>query len=394
MAININVQVARSVARENNEGLTLVVFQNARRAAGVTDTIVQLNTLNDLYTKLEAPQDDASAFELYVAEYLLRADVNLLAYTTGTVGDIDSDDIDAISDLEVLNYKMLVAPYLFVDTATPSDGPAALLMDFAKDNDVQLFLDLDPNLTTTEATTLTDNFSSSLSPKLELYINSGLPTFTSNYTTLIPSDFDDANSFYGIPSSAVAVAKKARLLLSGTPWLPIAGEVYGLVSEFTALYRALSTAEKTAFQAENFNVLFTKVGVGNLFVSQNTMVDTSVLSNPLRRSHVVTEALYIKRLLRREAERLLYAPNNIKTWNQFALKARSLFKKLLDLEGIEDFSVQVGRGVTMTNQDITDGKFKAVVTFLPIRVIEDITFNIVIQENEDAYVVDFEGGDL
>ncbi len=89
----------------------------------------------------------------------------------------------------------------------------------------------------------------------------------------------------------------------------------------------------------------TKTGIGNLFVSQNTLYPYAVgeESNPLIRSHVVTEALYIKRLLKRVAEGLMYAPNNIKTWNTFSLKAKALFSDMQDKEGIEDFSVQVGK---------------------------------------------------
>lgn len=389
MAININVQVARSVARTNQDGLTMVVLKNARRAAGVTDDIVTVDTLEDLTTKLES-SDAAGEYELYVLEYLVRAGVNLLAYTTGTVGAIDADDITAISDLETLNYKMLTAPYAFID----SSNTESLLLQFAKNNDVQLLLDLDPDATPTEAGDAVDALGTDVSAKLELFVNAGLPPYTSVYTDNVSSDFDALNGFYGVPASAAAIAKRARTLQSGTPWTPIAGEVFGLVDEFTELYRKLSTTEKTAFQAENLNVLFTKVGVGNLFVSQNTMVDSTNSADPLRRAHVVTESLYIKRLLKREAERLLFAPNNIKTWNQFSLKAKSLFKRMVDENGLEDFSIQVGRGITMTEQDIAEGKFKAVVTFLPIRVIEEITFNIVIQETEDAYVVNFEGGDL
>jgi hypothetical protein len=290
---------------------------------------------------------------------------------------------------------MLAVPYAFIDT-TPA-ASELLVMSFAKQNDVQLFMDVDPNATVSDAGDIVDaiNGAQALSPKLELFVNSGIPNFTSNYANLLEPDFDDSEGFYGIPASAAAIARKAKLLDSITPWIPVAGETYGKVNEFTKLYRKLTTTEKEGLQAENLNVLFTKVGVGNLFVSQNTMlIDTANPANPLIRSHVVTSALYIKRVLRRTAEQLLFAPNTIKTWNQFSLKARSLFNTMLDQDGIEDFSVQVGRGITMTEQDIADGKFKAVVTFLPVRVIEEITFNIVVQETENAYVVEFEGGDL
>lgn len=396
MAININVQVARSVPRINDDGLTMVIFKNAQKATGITDEIISVNTLAELYSSFDADSSAAAARELYVAEYLVRAGVNLLCYSVPTVnaGVIDSDDIDAISDLGVLNYKMLVVPYAFITDGTATSE--SLIMKFAKDNDVQLFMDVDPNASASEVSDIVDALETdnALSPKLELFINTGLPNFTSEYADLIGADFGEAG-FFGIPASAAAVSRKALLLNSQTPWLPVAGETYGKVNEFTKLHRKLSTTEKVDMQAENLNVLFTKIGVGNLFVSQNTMlIDEANPANPLIRSHVVTTALYVKRLLRRTAEQLLFAPNTIKTWNQFTLKATSLLGRMFDQDGLEDFSVNVGRGITMTEQDIADGKFKAAITFLPVRVIESITFNIVVQETQDAYVVNFEGGDL
>ena len=67
---------------------------------------------------------------------------------------------------------------------------------------------------------------------------------------------------------------------------------------------------------------------------------------------------------------------------------------MLASEGIEDYHVEVGLGITMTEEDIQNGLFKAFVSFLPVRVIEDIAFNVVIQVEEDSYDVTLVGGDL
>lgn len=396
MAININVQVARAVPSLNAEGLTLAIFKTARRNDELTEEVVELNSLQDLYDSFEindatALTEAQSAYELHVAEYLIRAGVNLLGYATVAAGTIASADVTTISDVEVFGYKMITVPYAFITDAAVE----APLTAFAKANDVQLFLDLDPTLDADDVEdAITAIGSTGRSPKLELFFNTGLTNFTSNFD--VPAEFDATLDvpFFGIPASAAAIARKASLLQSGTPWLPVAGETFGLVQEFTKLFNRLSTTEKEAMQALNVNVLVTKTGIGNLFVSQNTMIVTTSSLDPLRRSHVVTEALYIKRLLKRVAEQLLFAPNNIKTWNQFSLKAKSLFQKMVDLEGIEQFDIKVGRGITMTETDIAEGRFKAVVNFLPIRVIEQVTFNLVVQETENAFVVSFEGGDL
>jgi hypothetical protein len=424
MAINVNVGVANTVPRINEDSLTLIIFKNARYAAGKSG-VIRVNSLQDLYdnftlTTLDEGVNDATvlkeARELYSAEYLLRAGVNLLCYAVTSVGTIAAGDITAIEDVEVLNYKLIAVPYDFID-ATNTES---LLLNHVKSNDIQLYMDLEPFTLASEVETIKTAIGTAASAKLELFINAGLPTFSSAYD-LIPSDFNvestkvdpdgtpgngdeyidwdlaeyaEATDFVGIPASLAALVRKVKLLNAGTPWLPVAGETYGMVNEFVKVLRTLSTSEKTAFQAENINVLVTKVGVGNLFVSQNTLHITEDASNPLIRSHVVTEALWVKRILKALAYSLEYAPNNSKTWNIFDTKATRLFKNMLASEGIEDYHVEVGLGITMTEEDIQNGLFKAFVSFLPVRVIEDIAFNVVIQVEEDSYDVTLVGGDL
>ena len=72
MAINVNVRVARAVPQVNTEGLTLVIFKNARKSASVTDTIVEVNTLDSLYGNFDSTANTTlvQQKELYIAEYL------------------------------------------------------------------------------------------------------------------------------------------------------------------------------------------------------------------------------------------------------------------------------------------------------------------------------------
>lgn len=390
MAINFNIQVARAVPQVNNESVTLVIFRNAR---GFT-TPTRVNTLAELYADATAPTTIAQVRELYVAEYLLRAGVNLLCLSTATVDEIAQADIDKL-DLALVDFKLVVVPYYLIDLDTYNTGEPYLLEDFVKDNDVQLFLDLDPDMTGVNAATIVNEFNTLVgaTSKVELFYNFGLATFNSNYTVAannFPLDFD--TNFYGVPASALVVARKAQFLNAGTPWLPVAGQTYGAITEVTKLYKTLKTTEKALFQAADVNVLHSKVGLGNLMVSQNTLANDTVLV----RSHVVTEALYIKRRLMTIAENLKFLPNNLKTWTSFELKAADLFEKLLAADGVEEYNVAAGLGKTMTQQNITDGKFIASVSFLPIRVIEEITFNITIQETLSQFevIIEENGGDL
>ena len=379
MAINIDVRVARAVQRVNDEGLTLVIFKNARTSG---DNPIRVNTLTELEDNFVEPATDAAKHELYCAEYLIRAGVNLLCYSTTEVGTIASGDIDDISDIDTLNYKFVLVPYSFVGS---SDN---LLYTFARDNDVQVFVDLDPTKGSADLTTELDGVT--LSSKLEVFVNSGLPQFVSNYV-VDTSDFSGA--FVGIPASCAVVARKAALMAARKPWVPVAGGINGVIPEFIKLHKKIGTIEKIALQEENLNVLITKMGVGNLLVSQNTQHDYGDNErDPLVRSHVVTMALWLKRELSKMSYRLLAAPNMQKTWNQFSLSATSLLNYMLESDGVENFSVAIGEGITMTKEDINNGIMRVVVNFLPIRVIESVNMNVIIQQAADTYDIVIETG--
>lgn len=413
MAININVSVARSVPRINDKSKTLVIFRYARQivddspeASSEPIEITSLQELYDNFGGLTEPAEPASLTEekeLYVAEYLIRAGVNLLCYAQDTPGaDIAAVDITNIGDIENLDYKMILVPYAFVDDDTTYFDE---LLDFVKDNDVQLFLDLEPFIEDVAADAAIGAMQSQLSSKVEMCINSGIPSFASNYE-LIPTDFkitdegayDEAEDFVGVPASAALVARKAALLNSDKPWLPVAGEEYGIVGEFVKLFRKIKKVEKENFQATNVNVLLTKIGIGNIFVSQNTMYGVpetdAEARNPLLRSHVVTEVLWIKRALSRISEATKFAPNIPKTWNMFDLSVSSMLDRLLEMDGIEAYSVDIGRGITMTEEDIANGLIKATIKILPVRVVEGITIDLVIQEQSDSFDILISGGAL
>lgn len=393
MAINVDVRLARSVPRINNEGLTLVVFKNARKKSDIEDTIVRINSAKELYDSFEVfdgtdTEKFAGARELYCAEYLLAMGVNLLCYPTDTRGTIAAGDITNIEDIAVLDYKFVVVPYAFADAGLSG------VVTMIKDIDAQLFTDLIPNGDAAAVTTAITALGTDVSKKVEIFVNGGVSSFTSEYledTEVVFSPFDSETVFIGIPASITAVARKANLLNKRTPWLPVAGETNGMTPEFTKLARKLSTAEKVAFQAAGANVLFTKTGIGSMFVSQNTLHDTENDMDPFIRSHVVTLALWVKRELSKIANKAMYAPNIQKTWNMFSLSATSILNYALESNGIEEFRVFIGEGSTMTTEDINNGIMKATIRMLPIRVVEAINISLVIQATEDSFEIEIGG---
>lgn len=386
MAININIQTQRTVPQVDDSGLTLVILKNAVPASGTRGETIKIDgyDMNALLEAFADPTTIEEAQELYAMEYLVSSGVSILAYPVETVDTFSADDVANIDDIDILRYKLIVSPFSFIggtDLESELTGMVA-----STDIDAQLFLDLALDTDAGSIPTLDD-----LSPKIELCINTGFLDNSSRFESAFDFSAGNEDGFEGLPASLAIVARKAKILRDDRPWIPVAGEKNGLIREFVSLGRQLTTAEKVAFQAANINVLVSKVGVGNLFVSQNTQYD---IEGTLTRSHATTVALEIKRHLADIANSYKYVPNNQKTWDSIALKLRGFLKEFKDSEGIVDYTVAVGEGVTMTPQDIADGKLIVAVSFWPISVVEDITFNVVISETANSYDVDISGGVL
>jgi hypothetical protein len=393
MAITINIQTQRVVPQENNEALTLVILKYAVPTNVARGVPVKIDAydLDKLVEEFTAPSGDdvlLEAQELYALEYILSSGVSVLAYPVLVAGTFDATDVAKVSDIDVLLYKFVVAPFSYIASGALEDPLTALIATSGEAGigiDAQLFLDLDPDTVASAIPVITNK-----SPKIELCINGGFVGITSRFSSTLNVSSESVN-FEGIPSSLAILVRKASLLINGKSWVPVAGEVNGRVPEFTSLYRELTTAEKVLFQAGNINVLVSKVGIGPLFVSQNTQYSGT---GSLLKSHAVTESLVIKRFLKTVAEATYFLPNNQRTWDQVSLKLRTLLQSIQDSGGIEVYAIAVGKGITMTAQDVIDGILKVAVSYLPVSVIENIVFNVTIQETTNSYDVAIDGGVL
>jgi hypothetical protein len=329
----------------------------------------------------------AAAKELYALEYLLSAGVSVLAYPVVSLGTFSATDAGNVDDIDILQYRMICMPYAYIEAGNLEDAMTVIIAGTGGDVglDAQLFLDLAPDTDSSSIPAVTNS-----SPKIELFINAGYLEFAPRFTSALVTTEGSIN-FEGIPASLAALAKKAELLRTSSPWLPVAGERNGKVTEFLSLSRNLSTVEKELFQAANINVLVSRVGIGPLFVSQNTQYSGE---GTLERSHVTTTALVIKRFLYQVALSTEHLPNNQKTWTSVTMKLRSFLQNMLESEGITSFQVACGEGLTMTEQDVIDGILKVSVNFMPISVVENITFNVVIRETNSQFDVQTSGGVL
>jgi hypothetical protein len=400
MAINISVSRLNRLHEVSKDGLILLILTQVEAKDGVTvptivNSVLELHDKFEVRTSVDPGEPDepagpvlAGLYQMYTAEYLLSTGATLLVYPTEAAGafTINTDGPNLL-DIEELDYKLILAPYTFIE------GEGANIKELAKlvqstdgtgsttgclNLSAQLFLDLKldgifgSNAQLTEPTkALLDQVRTTA--KIEVYANSGPANFYSKVTDLPTFG---TYGFVGVPASAIAAARKAKLLRDKMPFIPVAGKDNGAVTEITTLYKKLSTFEKEELQANNINVLTTKLGLGPLFVSQNTMAPSDDPREPLRRSHAVTLALWFKREVVKAAYEFEHTPNNTKSWALLELKLRKLFDDIYEAGGLEERAkILLGRATTSAN-DIKEGKLNIIGNFIPVNVLREININL------------------
>ncbi len=396
MAINISVNRLNRLHEASKDGLILLILTQVEAKNDVAvPTIV--NSVSELHDKFEVRTSGSPAgpvlaglYQMYTAEYLLSTGATLLVYPTEAAGVFDiSTDGPNLLDIEELDYKLILAPYTFIEgqgtnikelaklvQSTDSTGSTTGCLNLS----AQLFLDLKlddifESNAYAQLTTATKALLNQIrtTAKIEVYANSGPANFYSKVTGLPAFG---TQGFVGVPASAIAAARKAKLLRDKMPFIPVAGKDNGAVTEIITLYKKLSTFEKEELQANNINVLTTKLGLGPLFVSQNTMAPSDDPYEPLRRSHAVTLALWFKREVVKAAYEFEHTPNNAKSWALLELKLRKLFDDIYESDGLEESAeILLGRATTSAN-DIKAGKLNIIINFIPVNVLREININL------------------
>lgn len=181
--------------------------------------------------------------------------------------------------------------------------------------------------------------------------------------------------------STILAGRRARYLRMNKPYLPVAGEVHGLVHEAlepkngNELLQSLADVE--LLQSNGYVTMRYKRGLGYLFATQNTGFKSTDKRHPFIRANNVTQHLWLVRQINNYLESVLYAPNNQKTWDLVRLNISKIFDRLLG-DGISAYRVLVGLGVTMNTADIEEGKLLVRLAYRPINVIETIEVNILV----------------
>lgn len=423
MGININVNRINRLYEENAEGLTLLILTDVVKTEDNLNDIMRVSSIDELHknyepVKIEVEDPDPEnpenpgtieviskkgLYQLQVAEYLLNTQTTILVYAVQVPTKFSiAADGKYIKDIKELGYKQILAPYTFVDGTNTIPSELAKLVTPAPDDadkpqeyynlSAQLYLDLNLDGAFTENTTLNQNLQTQLKslagPKIEVFANSGAVQL---YSKVSPLPVFGEDGFIGIPASALVAARKAKILKNKLPHLPIAGQTYGAVPEVAKLYKRLSTFEKEVLQANNINVLTYKTGFGALLVSQNTLYNTPNKYEPLKRSHVVTQALWLKREVLNIIEGFEHTLSNTKTWSLIELSLEKLFDQVYDSDGLQErATILLGRATT-SQEDLDKGKLNIVINYKPARALESIEVNINILEDTNEIIADVGG---
>lgn len=379
MAIDVIVTKTKRIVPFREEGLTLVILKDAvakdtEKNKGVPVRVTSLNQLHEIY---EA-SDVNGELELYSAEYLLSIGVPLLVYApiNGTF-NLENDGA-VINDIEVYNYKQVIAPNQQISSSSTQDDLVGIVST-GGDNDlglnVRLYLDVALN-----AGKVPNDLGSKYTPNLEYCFNSAMIDFPS----LALEDIKTSLGYdAGVPASTILAGRKARLLEEKTPWIPVAGYENGVIPEATSVKVSVSTKLKEELQESDINVLLYRYGVGVVFVTQNTR---DAEDGVLKRSNNATQALWLKDVVGRIAAKYEYKPNNSITWKHLKLDLVTLFDTIYDLGGIgEPANILVGSEVT-TQEELREGILKALIEYKPTPLAEAIIINVNVIEEQGVSV--------
>lgn len=438
MSVKINTTIVRPLVPVHETGKVLVFLDTAVQTVTTAETTtavaglskININTIEELLENFKVVKEDveeeidginhelAAQNELYQIEYLLSQGINTIVVSNALKAGVTEAQLEELlGDQEDLGYNFAVGVKLHTN-ATILSGVTKAVKDFLFSKDIEVLTYV---IQDSDYETYIKNINYLDSPaeyaKLSVSLNSILPNIISNYP-LIPTDF--SNNFHGVLPSYVTAVRKSRNFINGNPHLPVAGENTGLVPEAVRVHKYITTSIKEIAQAKGINVLVNKRGLGAYITAQNTMypywlaipnwnkttmVDTNgvikkstpgyreAARNPLIRSHVVTQALWLKPTIKTIADKMLFQVNNEKHWTQWQLQMETLFGGMQDKDAIETYQVVTGLRV-MTREDIRDHIFKGLAKYVPARLIEAIEVQVQLHEDTSTLDVVMAGGAL
>lgn len=179
-----------------------------------------------------------------------------------------------------------------------------------------------------------------------------------------------------VPPSVVVAPAIARSEAISEPWFAPAGLTRGLVKNVIRSEYAPNDVEVNFLYEEpnSINSIITHEISGLVLWGQKTLWRNDTALNRINVRRLVT---YIKRIVKRTCQYLLFEPNDSTTWIQFEDLLDPTFRSLVKNRGLYEYKI-IPMKYTITPDDIDNSRMPAQILIKPTKSAEFIPIDIVI----------------
>lgn len=187
--------------------------------------------------------------------------------------------------------------------------------------------------------------------------------------------YDEVNDQEVLAPPSVLVAPAiARSENLSKPWYAPAGLTRGLIRNALRSEHAPSDTEVDFAYDNNVNSIITHETSGLTVWGQKTLWRNDTALDRVNVRRLVT---YIKRIVKRTCQFLVFEPNDSTTWIQFEDLLEPTFRSLVQNRGLYDYKI-IPLKYTVTDDDIDNSRMPAQILIKPTKSAEFIPIDIVL----------------
>jgi phage tail sheath protein FI len=279
--------------------------------------------------------------------------------------DIKDEVVKAFDTLESSNYiyDLLVVPGIY-DAAVVSAG-----LSMCESRGDALYLIDPPSGLTYEGVTDWINGANTYTDHTAFNSSFGACYWAWQY---IYDAINDENVL--VPPSVLAAPSIARSEKLSKPWFAPAGLTRGLVKNGLSTEHDPDESEVDYLYENNINCIINHETAGLTLWGQKTLWRSDTALNRINVRRLVT---YIKRIVKKTCQFLLYEPNDATTWTQFDDLLDPVFRSLVNNRGLYDYDI-VPMKYTVSDNDIDNSKMPGQILIKPTKAAEWIPIDVVL----------------
>lgn len=179
-----------------------------------------------------------------------------------------------------------------------------------------------------------------------------------------------------VPPSVLVAPVYARNDSMARPWYAPAGLTRGIIKD-ALRSETIPDSSMQSFLYEtpnNINCIITNTSAGLVVFGQKTLSRNDTALDRINVRRLVT---YIKRVVKRVCQTLVFEPNDSATWNRFHDLIDPTLRNLKGTRGLYDYKIVKGRDI-VTDDDIDNYRMPAQILIKPTKSAEYIPVDIVI----------------